>query len=704
MRFLYLLLLIILSHSASAGGPLVLIPKSNQQPGIALYTPSQRDSVPQHTKFEIGLALPDNLQREIQNFLVNSNGGLNPYDPEAISIEVLFRSAGGRYKTRYGFYYQPFRMEQNGDFWMPDSTSYPWRVRFAPDQTGDWAADIRVLRNGLPLYAQQTIYFRCVAGTHKGRLQNPRVYDRPNRILAFPDGSPFTIIGDNISSGGFVTYKPSQQQHQLNGVKELKRSGGTFTRFELPAQAGLPDWPVYDNYTGKLDEMYGFDEIVEYCTQEEIYFTVFRHHVELFEDPDHIGEASWEGVSWFENPYRKAFGMERQIAYFTDTNALVWQKNCLRYMDARWGYSPKFAFFGFSEINNWYRTMQRQEGFSENQALDTMYAWYSRLQDYMKDELHVGFMATNSYASLPQAELNGADRFLAASDLISIHVYEETKSVNAIKRYNAVNLLFEQYQRPVLLEEAGINGDHLKIYCCTGIDFHNEIWSSTLSGSAGTALDWWWNRGVHDFGYIRDLQSVRNFTERFDLHNAHFTPQRWIDRSRNPIDLLAGRDLLYRAAIENFALQNDSGTLILGWVHNAAYYWRNLETQCMQSLLDSSTLSTACMVEQNYDLNREQNKSFQGARYTDAYSDTQQNIDLPKSNGTTFEISNVQRRVDGRKCRYRITFYHVQNGEFREAPEETQVLEANFFGKLKPRLPTLDANDPDYAYVIERIE
>ena len=48
----------------------------------------------------------------------------------------------------------------------------------------------------------------------------------------------------------------------------------------------------------------------------------------------------------------------------------------------------------------------------------------------------------------------------------------------------------------------------IAMYCCTGIEYHNSIWSTALMGDFGTGMDWWWDGGVHDYGYYKDLKPL----------------------------------------------------------------------------------------------------------------------------------------------------------------------------------------------------
>ncbi len=64
--------------------------------------------------------------------------------------------------------------------------------------------------------------------------------------------------------------------------------------------------------------------------------------------------------------------------------------------------------------------------------------------------------------------------------------------------------------KPVILEETGIQMPD--IYCCTGVDFHNNVWSSVFSGLweqlyIGIGIE-----GIHDNNYYVSYNHVSCFS------------------------------------------------------------------------------------------------------------------------------------------------------------------------------------------------
>ena len=648
-----------------------------------------------YEKYEIGLQLDLKTSIAINRFVYQRLAeGLNPFDPKQINVQAEFSSPSGKKSTRYGFYYQPFKSNQVLDTWVRDTTTFPWRIRFAPDEIGEWTVKIfyqtdKVQSDTLLLS------FRCESSIHNGYL----IAEKNQRYLQLKsDSNTFLTIGNNISSGGFLTYKPSQNERHLKGVRQLINVGGNFTRFDMQPQAALPDWPDIYNYAGKLDEMYAFDKMVDLCEKNNVYFIVFRHHIELMDSKTNPGGSDWSGVSWYDNPYQKQLKLAQKIDYFKDSLALLGQRNSLRYVISRWGYSPNFAFYGYSEIDNWVKDLVNEQQlinpkYNQNDALELFKEWFNNQQAYI-NELAPNMLYSNSYSVLPDFEKkNAKDGLFERSDIVSIHNYGETKNINFQNRYEAVKYVDQKYAKPILLEEIGVSDSKLRIYCCSGIEYHNSIWASVMSGAIGTGLDWWWDRGIQDFGYHLDLKPLQQYFEGYDLNKMKLTPQKWSDA------------FVSKRMLENFALVSEPKDTILGWVHNATFYWRNLlnENSCVAEIVNLDSLKYPCFVGEGHDVNQEPKGNFKDNRFNDNYtieggSKAIKNKSIQEN--PCFQVSHLRRSSFARNQWYKVVFYHVNGGDLKVHETATQLVSSSIFGKIKVHTPNLDNENPDYAYKI----
>lgn len=670
---------------------------------VVWFLPSGKPgTVGKYNKTEFGFKLSDEIQKKINAFILNGDStGINPFDPDLLNFEATFYSPSGVETKRYGFYYQPYLENASNDRWDSDTTSYPWRVRFAPDEIGNWKVKIAVQTRNNKSPIKLDLSFHCIASNHKGILKKTNTGTDSDRYLYYSEtGEPFFAISNNVSSGGFLTYKPSQNKRQMKGVQELVDVGGNFTRFDMQPQAALPDWPVYNKYNSKLDEMYAFDRMVELCEKNGIYFIIFRHHVELMDSYFNPGGSDWSGVSWFDNPYRTGLALSRKKEYLTNEEAIEWQKKSLRYVFSRWGYSPNFSFYGYSEINNWYSGVLKDEKkenpkFEEVDAITLFNTWFVDQKKYIQSELSKSVLFSNSYATIPNEEKNAKfDGLLRNSDVVSIHDYETIKDVNYRLRFDKVEAYWELYKKPVIIEEMGVSDNKLRVYCCTGIEYHNSVWASAMMGCFGTGMDWWWDRGVHDFNYHLNLAQVNAFFKDEEIKKLNFSPQKWSDSQSAS-----------KRKIENIYLLSENQERVLGWIHNATFYWRNLEKEypCIKELIDKNTLTYPCIVGDGYDINKEGSGDYARSRFEDHYTNNggAQEIKATSiSDNPTFKIAGLKASRGKEKNWYKIEFYSTNGKKLTLEPDATQVLSTNMFSTITPNVPNLDKVNPDYSYKV----
>ena len=243
-------------------------------------------------------------------------------------------------------------------------------------------------------------------------------------------------------------------------------------------------------------------------------------------------------------------------------------------------------------------------------------------------------------------------------------------------------------------------------------------------GDFGTGMEWWWDRGIHDFGYQVDLLNIQNFFSVEDLKKGSFEPQKWDDVSSFAIQDIAVRNRL----IENFALKSYNDERVLGWVHNASYYWRNManDLPCLQELVNSDKLIEPCIVAKNnyynpknkneingapiseyHDISKENHSGFNNSRYKDSYTDKGGARPIEEQGGflnnPTFTVSSLKKSSGSKKNWYKIEFFYTHGSNLNVVNEFTQIIHTEVNGDLKPHVPNLNDANPDYAYKITYI-
>lgn len=661
-------------------------------------------SAGKYIKVEIGFNLPEPINALIDSFLINNSNGLNPYNPEDIDFSAEFTSPSGRIKEVNGFYYKPYLMDFNNDAFIEDTTSYNWRVRFSPDEIGVWSVSILIRTNTeLPTITGE-MSFNCVQSNKKGRLVRSYNGDESDRYLTYREtGEMFFARGHNIAHPSSGNLSPLLSLRHQGWIKDLAEGGGNFFRLELGGQGPLPDWDQYNNYSTKMDEMCAFDDIIDLADSLNLYFILFRHHVEIWE-----GE-SWQTRKWDTNPYKLGFELTDRKEYFTNSNVIKWQKNALRYIFSRWGYATSFSIYQYQEVDNWIKDMRdASEEITNDIALEIFRDWFIDQKDYIRHTLNEKeIMLSCAFAVTPDYEYkHPGTGILAQCDIIGVHKYGNDKSINISARYNRAYDFWDNWEKPFMIDEIGLQnneyGELLPIYCCTGIDFHNAIWATSMMGGIGTGMHWWWDKGIHDFGYYNEYKLIERFFAGEDLKDMKVSIQRWKDAV-----------LWNYALIENVAMVNEEKTRALGWVHNATFFWRNLysSNDGIKELVDNGFLDPPCVLENN-SIPGIQNtgNAFNLDRYEDAYtpfggiqpiynaSCSSQN---PIFRLTGFKTNPLQAfNPLAKKHWYKVAFFSTHDFEC-DSSIETQIIHTDIFGQLNPHVPNLVIKNPDYAYKVE---
>jgi hypothetical protein len=637
--------------------------------------------VKKYHKVEIGAQLPSAVVTQLVSFLQKRGKGLNPFNPSDVSLECVFTAPSGKKETVYGFYYQPYKRDMRSNTWVNDTTSYPWRIRFSPDEIGNWQLVVQLIVKGQEVAKSTHFSFNTIKSNHKGYLERSYIGNNQDRYLFYHEtGETFFGIGHNITHSDYVRLTPQSSERHLKWLNELAAYGGNFFRLELSSQNALPDWNEYDNYSLKMAEMWEYDQLMDSAFTLGLYFILFRHHVEL-------NYGSWPD-NWKDNSYRKGFDLPNFSSYFTHTTADQWQKYCLRYILARWGYNPNFAFYGYSEVDNYIKPMRDTEAKTFEDALTIFTDWNKKQFSYIKDSLNnKRIMTLNTYAAIDNLEFKTPEKgMFNYLDVIGFHSYKMKKDANW-DRTNMLNRLWELYKKPVFMEEIGVTDNFLQTYCCTDIDFHNSVWSSTFSGSPAIGMHWWWDRGLHDFGFYMQYKELATFLQNEDFRKMNYVPQRWKDKNA-----------VTKATLEAFYLTSENQERAIGWLHNATAYWRNSFTinSCMQQLIARDSLQFACKMEDGYVI-PPLKANYQEEKLKDKYTDVGgiQFYTKGLQNNPTFVVSGLKKKTN-----YTVEFYSTRTNS-KINSNYTQTLKSNGRGQIKPIVPNLDSLQLDYGFKVK---
>lgn len=409
----------------------------------------------------------------------------NHFDPDEIRVDATFTSPSRKVAKVPAFWFQDYtRALVEGAEVLTPNGQPGWRIRFTPTETGEYTLSIQVQRAGsagsAPLVTKFNVASAPLSSGGWVRLA------RDGRYLETSDGHPLRLIGENVCwAGGRGTYDFDQW---FDG---MQKSGQNFARLWFsPWSIGIEHEPgTLTRY--KLEDAWQMDHVFQLAEQRGIYLMLCFDHHGMYQ----VDNQNWGGSNnfWKTNPYNQALGgpCTDPNDFFTDPKAHALYQKRLRYLIARYGYSPQLlAWQFFNEIDNVYAPRQRL------QAADVA-TWHGLMGRWMRAEDPYQHLITTSLTG-------GSDRpeiwTLPEMDFTMYHSYADP----APGRWNAalVKDYVQRYKKPVMVGEFGVSTREWAIASDPYLrGFRQALWSSALAGSVGTAMSWWWEDIHNDNAY-----------------------------------------------------------------------------------------------------------------------------------------------------------------------------------------------------------
>ena len=545
--------------------------------------------VPEFEKLELGIKVPIEIQSQISNFLLNGFvSGINPYNPDEIDVYGIFTSPTQKTIRWNCFYYQDFRNNHdynyNDSTWTRLNTEYPWRMRFSPNEIGQWKLSLIIKTNsGLELHVND-ILFACTPNPYN---QGYLVTGLHKRNLKFSKtDKSFFIIGENLPWSDVGHYFPNNTKIQdvmaqdystyQTWTDEIQENGGNFISIGLfPWCYGI-EWEhlgIFDAHDGqecsnsnannRQINAWELDRIFNLAKSKGLYIKLPL----LIQEEFQHSPPSDNCIDWEHNPYHLELPwLQSPIDFFTSPTAInIFTTRYLRYVVARWGYSTNLA---------WYETLTEIDNFAEY-SFPLVDIWNEIIAQYLKslDGNHlIGVGYKGQSTSGPSHNHSFGSQYI---DFSQVHHYGDEKSVNVSNRWNyAHDYLNIWNDKPFLFGEIGPSSD----YPCADnniYNIHNSIWSTAFMGGMGCGLQWSWQTYMHpnfyNKYYVKNFKALSQFMIDANFEEHNYAPHMRSDYS--PFPYPPFYNINYR--IENFWLINHSSDEGRGWVHNAVAYWAN---------------------------------------------------------------------------------------------------------------------------------
>ncbi len=443
--------------------------------------------------------------------MLSNTSYVNAYDFAQATLSCVLTAPSGATKTVDGFWKNGYVVSNitNGTL-ATNAADNGWYVRFSPIEEGTWSYSLTFTDAGGTSTAS-TGTFTCTLSTDKGFVRR----QAGKNYLKFDDGSPYTPIGQNLA------------WYNNNGIGDLKSwidpmadNNANYLRYWLCYWATELEWTTVGGnypYAGlkqyEQRRAFELDWLVDYALQKGVYIDLCLQNHGQIQAP---GVAGNYNPQWDSNPYSAAFGgpCASPSAYWTNATAKAIYKNKLRYIVARWGYSPNLLAWEF------FNELDLTENYAGNAANAS--TWINEMSAYLKTTDPNSHLTTNSYVSTASGAsvLNDANL-----DISQVHYYDGLNVADPPVNPNYETILASQaqtmtttYNKPFWTGEFGLFIDDEMSNTATfdpeGVMFHNVMWSTLLNGSAGAGGTWWWDSYTHPLSTktYKVFNQLYNFT------------------------------------------------------------------------------------------------------------------------------------------------------------------------------------------------
>jgi hypothetical protein len=512
-----------------AGLILVAQARSAELPKLALRSATvNQATVPRYGKFELTLDL--------------SAAYPNPFDPEEIDVYALFTPPVGKEVRVNGFLFQPFTRKLEGSNEKIEPAGEPvWKLRFAPSAVGYYRYRVFAKdRSGSVDLPEAR--FRAVPSPDRGFIRRSQ---RNPLAFAYEDGAPFFAVGENMGwAGGRGTFEYEEW------LGALGKAGGNWIRLWMSSWNCALEWSSQSSGQGRRGNYLGvgFYSLGNAWKLDTILDTAERFNVKVMVCLGTYGEFTEGGYfnegQWQANPYNAANGgpCAKPEDFWTNEQARKLYQRRLRYLAARYG--------ARTGVHSW-------EFWNEAKAPA---AWVAEMARYLKGSGEFAGQPADPHGHLLTTTYGNPEVWkIPELDFTQTHSYGTGDSSDYAPVAHKDAREHAVYKKPHLMGEFGIDwraSDGKYDPGNKGINLHNALWASALSGDAGGAMTWWWDNYIHPANLYWQFKPLRRFVDTVP----------WTDGEWKPLE--AGP-----STVNLYGLSN--GRMAILWAQNPQHHWKN---------------------------------------------------------------------------------------------------------------------------------
>ena len=468
----------------------------------------------------------------------------NPFDPEAVAVDVLLTDAADEELVLPAFWYRDYTHTLSAD--GENETFTPvgqpaFVARFAPRKEGRYDYRWRIRRGNKTEEKPGGAFLATDA-----RSDGPVVRGGSTRYFQLASGKPLFLIGQNVGwSRGKTPFAD-----MLSYLDALADSGQNFCR------VWLCTWRL-----GFEHEKAGEYDLARAWQVDRFLEHAEKHGITVMLCFENAHDLQTKQSPYWKTEKRPSGLITDAKQFYTDPEARRAFRNRLRYAAARWGCSNAvFAWELFNEMEYTLLGPMEMDGAVRDEYFKP---WLHEMAAHLKKNDPHAHLVTNSIAT--DRIWDAMNRF-EWMDLVQHHTYlTEWDTDGAGKVLSALDWISE-YGKPYLLSEfggapAGVYGQEKNAVHAVdraGIHIHNSLWAAAMSGSAGTAMNWWWDEFIRPNKLYHHYAGISRFLE----------DTSWLDPDLTPRDLST-------ETVRVRLLQGKNWVRL--WAQNRAFSWENAD-------------------------------------------------------------------------------------------------------------------------------
>ncbi|MFA7139801.1 MAG: DUF5060 domain-containing protein [Proteiniphilum sp.] len=400
----------------------------------------------------------------------------NPYLQEEVTLDMLVTTPSGKNLVVPCYY-------ESGE----SGKVSIWKARFTPRESGQYEYQFELKGKSVKKNVSKKLTFTSNKSDLNGFLNT-----ESNWILRFDNGEPFRGVAENIcwesrTNDDSKFFKELHERGDIfnydSMIPKFAKNGGNFVRVWMCSW----NFPIdrknnFNNSRYEPSEEYfnrsvvdRLDHFVELCEKENVYVMLCMGQGDVSADHN----------------------------FFINDEAKKRYKNRLRYIVAKWGYSPNIAMWEFfNEIDN----IQFRNAGSPIPP-EAIVAWHDEMSTYLKLIDPYNHIVTTSISHRDIEGLNSVKNI----DINQKHIYNNTNILpSEIVKY--VN----EFKKPYIIGEFGREWDWSKNFDDFSdemdIDFKRGLWYGIFSPTPVTPMSWWWEyfevRGLTP--YFRGVREIND--------------------------------------------------------------------------------------------------------------------------------------------------------------------------------------------------